>query len=63
MAVCERLWAYACSMLAPCGIARTIQAVPKMELAPGETWEEPGAEWQHLTFTLSNADSCKVLIT
>lgn len=49
-------------MLASYGIARMIQAFPKIELAPGETWEEPGAERQHLTLTLSNADGCKVLI-
>ncbi|KAF6231018.1 hypothetical protein HO173_010718 [Letharia columbiana] len=49
-------------MLASYGIARMIQAYPKIELAPGETWEEPGAERQHLTLTLSNADGCKVLL-
>ena len=50
-------------MLASYGIARMIQAFPKIELAPGETWIEPGAERQHLTLTLSNADGCKVLLT
>ena len=49
-------------MLASYGIARMIQAFPKIELAPGEIWEEPGAERQHLTLTLSNADGCKVLL-
>lgn len=49
-------------MLASYGIARMIQAFSKIELAPGETWEEPGAERQHLTLTLSNADGCKVLL-
>ena len=49
-------------MLASYGIARMIQAFPKIELPPGETWEEPGAERQHLTLTLSNADGCKVLL-
>ena len=49
-------------MLASYGIARMIQAFPKIELAPGEIWEEPGTERQHLTLTLSNADGCKVLL-
>ena len=49
-------------MLASYGIARMIQAFPQIELAPGETWEEPGAERQHLTLTLSNADGCRVLL-
>ncbi|KAL2037979.1 hypothetical protein N7G274_009198 [Stereocaulon virgatum] len=49
-------------MLASYGIARIIQAFPKIELAPGELWEEPGTERQHLTLTLSNADGCKVLL-
>ena len=49
-------------MLASYGIARLIQAFPKIELAPGEAWEEPGAERQHLTLTLSNASGCKVLL-
>ncbi|KAL2049643.1 hypothetical protein ABVK25_010103 [Lepraria finkii] len=49
-------------MLASYGIARIIQAFPKIELAPGEIWEEPGTERQHLTLTLSNADGCKVLL-
>ncbi len=49
-------------MLASYGIARMIQAFPKIELASGEVWEEPGAERQHLTLTLSNADGCKVLL-
>ncbi len=31
-------------MLASYGIARIVQAFPKIELAPGETWEEPGEE-------------------
>lgn len=50
-------------MLASYGIARMIQAFPKIELAPGEVWEEPGTERQHLTLTLSNADGCKVLLS
>ena len=49
-------------MLASYGIARMIQAFPKIKLAPGEIWEEPGTERQHLTLTLSNADGCKVLL-
>ena len=49
-------------MLASYGIARMIQAFPTIELAPGEAWEEPGAERQHLTLTLSNASGCKVLL-
>ena len=49
-------------MLASYGIARIIQAFPKIELAPGEIWEEPGTERQHLTLTLSNADGCKVVL-
>ncbi len=49
-------------MLASYGIARIIQAFPNIKLAPGEIWEEPGAERQHLTLTLSNADGCKVLL-
>ena len=49
-------------MLASYGIARLIQAFPKIELPPGEIWEEPGTERQHLTLTLSNADGCKVLL-
>lgn len=49
-------------MLASYGIARMIQAFPTIELAPGEAWEEPGAERQHLTLTLSNANGCKVLL-
>ena len=49
-------------MLASYGIARMIQAFPKIELAPGEAWEEPGAERQHLTITLSNVSGCKVLL-
>jgi len=49
-------------MLASYGIARMIQAFPNIKIAPGETWEEPGAERQHLTLTLSNADGCKVLL-
>lgn len=50
-------------MLASYSIARMIQAFPKIELAPGEVWEEPGTERQHLTLTLSNADGCKVLLS
>ena len=49
-------------MLASYGIARIIQASPKIILAPGELWEEPGTERQHLTLTLSNADGCKVFL-
>ena len=49
-------------MLASYGIARIIQTFPKIELAPGEVWEEPGTERQNLTLTLSNADGCKVLL-
>ena len=49
-------------MLASYGITRIVQAFPKIELAPGETWEEPGEERQHLTLTLSNADGCKILL-
>lgn len=49
-------------MLASYGITRIIQAFPEMRLAPGEIWEEPGAERQNLTLTLSNADGCKVLL-
>ena len=49
-------------MLASYGIVRMIQAFSKIELAPGEIWEEPGAERQNLTLTLSNADGCKVLL-
>ena len=49
-------------MLASYGIARMIQAFPKIDLAPGEAWEEPGAERQQLTLTLSNAGGCKVLL-
>ena len=49
-------------MLASYAIARIIQAFPKIELPPGGMWEEPGAERQHLTLTLSNADGCKVLL-
>jgi len=49
-------------MLASYGIARVVQAFPKIELAPGEIWEEPGEERQHLTLTLSNADGCKVVL-
>ena len=49
-------------MLASYGIARMIQAFPTIELASGEVWEEPGAERQHLTLTLSNANGCKVLL-
>lgn len=49
-------------MLASYGIARVIQAFPTIKLAPGETWEELGAERQHLTIVLSNADGCKVLV-
>lgn len=50
-------------MLASYGITRIIQAFPKLELAPGEIWEEPGVERQNLTLTLSNADGCKVLLS
>ena len=50
-------------MLASYGIARIVQSFPKIEIAPGETWEEPGEERQHLTLTLSNADGCKVLLS
>ena len=49
-------------MLASYGITRIIQAFPKLELAPGEIWEEAGTERQNLTLTLSNADGCKVLL-
>lgn len=50
-------------MLASYAVARIVQAFSKIELAPGETWEEPGEERQHLTLTLSNADGCKVLLS
>jgi len=49
-------------MLASYGITRVIQAFPKLRIATGETWEEPGTERQNLTLTLSNADGCKVLL-
>ncbi|KAL6719085.1 hypothetical protein ACLMJK_003320 [Lecanora helva] len=50
-------------MLASYGLARVIQAFPRISLPPGEKWEEPGTERQHLTLTLSNADGCKVLLS
>ena len=49
-------------MLTSYGITRIIQTFPKIGLAPGETWEEPGTERQHLTLTLSNADGCRVVL-
>ena len=49
-------------MLASYGIVRIIQSFSKIELAPGETLEQPGTERQHLTLTLSSADGCKVLL-
>ena len=50
-------------MLASYTMVRIIQAFPDIHLAPGESWEEPGEERQHLTLTLSNADGCKVLLS
>lgn len=49
-------------MLASYGIARVIQTFPNLKLPPGETWEDLGAERQHLTIVLSNAGGCKVLL-
>lgn len=47
-------------MLASYGIARVIQAFPRIELPPDEVIEPIGTEQQHLTLILSNADGCKV---
>ena len=49
-------------MLASYGIARVIQTFPNLKLPLGEKWEDLGAERQHLTIVLSNADGCKVLL-
>lgn len=49
-------------MLASYAIVRIVQSFRDMKLPPGEKWEEPGEERQHLTLTLSNADGCKVLL-
>lgn len=49
-------------MLASCGLVRVIQEFPNIKLAPGEVLEELGAEPQHLTLTLSNAQGCKVIL-
>ena len=49
-------------MLASYGIARVIQTFANLKLPPGETWEDLGAEKQHLTIVLSNASGCKALL-
>lgn len=49
-------------MLASYGIARIIQAFPRIGLPPGETWEEPGSERQQVTLVLSCADGCRVTL-
>ena len=49
-------------MLISYTVVRVMQAFPRIELPPGEIWEEPGTERQHLTLTLSRADGCRVLL-
>ncbi|KAH8590372.1 cytochrome P450 [Bisporella sp. PMI_857] len=47
-------------MEASIGIARIIQAFPRINLPPGDDWDEPGTEKQALTLVLAPADGCKV---
>lgn len=49
-------------MLASCGIVRILQEFPNISRVPGDVAEEPGAERQHLTLTLSNAAGCRVVL-
>jgi cytochrome P450 len=48
-------------MEASYGLARVIQAFPKLALPPGTKIEPPGTEKQALTLVLASGDGCKVI--
>ena len=43
-------------------IIRILQRYPNIRLPPGEANEPPGAEKQHLSIVLTNADGVKVIL-